>query len=222
MLETELLTDRIIAPAPARRASRHGWYPRQGKAVFDALAAAALLALLAPVLAVTALVVLVTLGRPVLFLQERVGKSGRNFTIYKFRTMTADRRAGFRAHAGEDRRRTHKSARDPRLAAVGRFLRGSSLDELPQLLNVLRGDMSLVGPRPEMVDIVDRHGLRDHPRHGVKPGITGLWQVSARGDGLLHQNVHVDLAYLDRITPAQDLRILLRTIPAALWGQRGM
>jgi len=218
--------DRLIMAVPlrmhGRRRSQHGAYRRFGKPAMDRGGALLLLVLLAPVLGAIALAVRLVLGSPVLFRQARVGEYGRTFMILKFRTMREDRReAAAITFDGSDRRITHKSPADPRLVPLGRFLRRWSLDELPQLWNVLCGDMSLVGPRPELVAVVERHGLREHPRHQVKPGITGLWQVSARADGPLHENVEIDLVYVANLSLRQDLAILLRTPRAALGEQRG-
>jgi lipopolysaccharide/colanic/teichoic acid biosynthesis glycosyltransferase len=135
--------------------------------------------------------------------------------VLKFRTMRPDRR-GQRTPVIEDRRHTHKSERDPRHTAVGRRLRKWSLDELPQVWNVLRGDMSLVGPRPELVEVVEHYAPWQRQRHLVRPGITGLWQVSKRGEGLMHLYTDVDLEYVATLSFRRDLGILLRTIPAAL------
>jgi lipopolysaccharide/colanic/teichoic acid biosynthesis glycosyltransferase len=168
--------------------------------------------------------VAVRLGSPVLLRQPRVGKGGREFRVYKFRTMTPDRRTGADAAGewgGECRRIRHKSPDDPRLVPLGRFLRAWSLDELPQLFNVVLGDMSLVGPRPEMVAIVKRYEDWQHQRHLVKPGMTGLWQISERGNGLMHERTDVDLEYVQRVSLRTDLKILLFTIPAALGMHKG-
>lgn len=201
---------------------RRGAYERFVKPAFDRTVAAVLLVLLVPVLLVTAVAVFLQLGDPILLRQDRVGRGGRSFRIMKFRTMRPDRRedlvAGF---DGVDRRVTHKSPDDPRLVPLGRFLRTWSLDELPQLVNVVRGDMSLVGPRPELVAIVDRYEDWQHRRHLVQPGITGLWQVTERGNGLMHERTDVDLEYVQRISLRTDLGILVRTVPAALGMRRG-
>ena len=112
--------------------------------------------------------------------------------------------------------RTTRATDDPRHTRVGRFLRKWSLDELPQFWNVVRGDMSLVGPRPELVEIVARYEPWQHQRHVVKPGLTGLWQVSSRGTGMMHLHTDIDLEYIETMGPITDLKILLRTIPATL------
>lgn len=204
--------------AVTRRANR---YERLVKPVVDRVGALTLLVALLPVMVACALAVALTMGRPVLLRQQRVGHHGRRFGIYKFRTMTPSRRVQQLPHVGPDRRQRHKSPNDPRVTPVGRFLRTWSLDELPQLFNVLAGDMSLVGPRPELVDIVERYAPWQHLRHQVKPGITGMWQVHARDDRPMHELTELDLVYLNRVTPGTDVRILLLTVPAALGLRRG-
>ncbi len=162
-----------------------------------------------------AVAVRVSLGAPVFFRQPRVGRNDRVFDVYKFRTMGQDRRRD-QAPVPEDRRQTHKSEADPRHTGVGRFLRKWSLDELPQLWNVVRGDMSLVGPRPELVQIVSRYEPWQDQRHYVKPGLTGLWQVSSRGEGMMHLHTDIDIEYIETMGPITDLKILALTLPATL------
>jgi len=195
-------------------------YERFVKPMIDRTVGTMLLLAVLPTLLLVALAVRALLGRSVIFKQRRVGRGGRPFTMYKFRTMHADRRGARLPHA-PDRRVTHKHPRDPRLTPLGRFLRKWSLDELPQLWNVARGDMSLIGPRPELMDIVDRYESWQHERHAVKPGLTGLWQVLARGDGPMHENTHLDLAYVRRVRFTTDCKILLHTIPALLGRRTG-
>jgi lipopolysaccharide/colanic/teichoic acid biosynthesis glycosyltransferase len=156
------------------------------------------------------------LGPEICFRQHRVGRNGVPFQIIKFRSMRPDRRHGVGDYVGTDRRHNHKSPHDPRHTRLGRVIRKSSLDELPQLINVLKGEMSLVGPRPELVTVATRHDLIDHPRHRVRPGITGLWQVSPARSALLHEDMQLDIGYVSRVTFLGDLRILLRTIPAVI------
>ena len=213
-------TPQVVA-VPALHAPAGELYRRFGKPLLDRVGAALLLVVLVPVLAAVAVAVLVTLGRPVLFIQQRVGLDGRTFGVVKFRTMHPDRRRQRLPYVGPERRREHKAAHDPRHTRLGRLLRAWSLDELPQLWNVLRGDMSLVGPRPELVDVVARYAPWQHARHQVKPGITCLWQISERGDTPLHECTHLDLAYVARLSLREDLRILLATLPAALGARRG-
>lgn len=195
-------------------------YVRWIKPLLDRCGAAMLLIVLSPTFLAVALAVRIQLGRPVIFRQTRLGKDGRRFEILKFRSMRPDRRLrdlDGSGYDGPERRKRHKVENDPRLVPVGRFIRRWSLDELPQLINVLRGEMSLVGPRPEMVEIVEKHYTpRHHRRHVVKPGITGLWQISDRNGGLMHEQVDIDLRYVERMSPTKDLRILFATIPALL------
>jgi lipopolysaccharide/colanic/teichoic acid biosynthesis glycosyltransferase len=192
-------------------------YDRWVKPVFDGVAGAVLLLLVLPVLFVTAVVIRCSLGRGVFYVQERVGRNGRTFRMYKFRTMRHDRRCRAVGYDGPDRRVCHKRDDDPRHTRVGGFLRRTSLDELPQVLNVLRGDMSLVGPRPELVDVVKRYEPWQHARHCVKPGITGYWQIKAR-DRLASEGVQLDIEYLGRRSFRTDCSILVRTVPSLLRG----
>ena len=171
------------------------------KRAFDIVVAAALLVVLAPLMAMIALAVRIGLGRPVIFVQERPGKGGRVFRLYKFRTMRDAR--------GPDGTPLPDAER---LTGLGRFLRASSLDELPELWNVLRGDMSLVGPRPLLVEYRDRYSPRQARRHEVRPGITGLAQVSGRNALRWDERLELDVRYVDERTFWLDLRILLLTL----------
>jgi lipopolysaccharide/colanic/teichoic acid biosynthesis glycosyltransferase len=198
-----------------------GTYHRFVKPAIDRSVAAVLLFVLLPALLLIALVLRVRLGRGVLFRQERIGLHGRPFTVLKFRTMLPDRRGTRLEFVGEDRRRTHKTPNDPRHTRVGQFLRRWSLDELPQLLNVLKGDMSLVGPRPELPEIVERYQPWEHARHSVRPGLTGFWQTTARADGPMKDFTHLDLEYVRTISFTTDVRLLLATPVAALGAQKG-
>ena len=161
------------------------------------------------------------MGRPVLFRQHRPGQHGRLFTLYKFRTMVegAEERQEELLHLNEMDGPVFKLSKDPRVTRFGRFLRRFSLDELPQLWNVLRGDMSLVGPRPLLMQYLDRYTPEQARRHEVKPGLTGLWQVTARGDAPMHEATDIDVDYVENITFVDDAKILLLT-PAAVLGSR--
>lgn len=193
-----------------------GFYARWGKTAIDRMGAAVLLVLAAPVLLVVTLLVLATLGHPVVLRQQRVGMGGRRFDMLKFRTMEPDRRARQQPLGGPDRRVSHKTLDDPRHTPVGKMLRKLSLDELPQLWNVLRGDMSLVGPRPEMSYLVDRFEPWQHARHQVRPGLTGLWQTSARGTGRIAEFIHLDVEYIRRMSLWTDVKLLVKTVPVLL------
>lgn len=195
---------------------RHGVYVRRIKPALDRVGAVTLLIALAPIIAVIALAIYVRLGRPLLYRQVRVGRGGRPFEMLKFRTMLPDRRRNAGSpYRGHERRRTHKTLSDPRHTRLGRFLRRWSLDELPQLWNVARGDLSLIGPRPEMMVVVDRYESWQHRRHVVKPGLTGLWQVTERDEhGRMHLHVDTDLRYVDGLSFLLDAWILVMTVPA--------
>lgn len=200
-----------------------GFYVQVGKPAMDRVIGAVALLGALPLIGLVALAVRLRIGTPVIFRQRRCGLGGEPFDVLKFRTMRADRRlalrsdrrSGRRASKG-DRRVTHKSDADPRHTDLGRQLRKWSLDELPQLWNVVRGEMSLVGPRPELVEVVDRYEPWQHQRHMVRPGLTGLWQISRRGEGLMYLYTDIDLEYIATMSLRTDLKILARTIPAAL------
>ncbi len=196
-------------------------YVQVVKPAIDFIGGLSLTIVTLPICLIVAFLVYRDLGNPIILKQQRVGRGGRVFNVYKFRSMEPDRRAGPPDFVGVDRRVSHKDANDPRLTDLGRFMRRWSLDELPQLWNVVLGDMSLVGPRPEMVQIVEQYEPWQHQRHVVKPGVTGLWQVSARGDLPMHEATDIDIDYVDSISFAKDLEILLRTIPAAMGDGKG-
>ncbi len=212
-----------LPSAGAKETTRkRGMYERVVKGFLDRLIGLVLALLTLPILIPVMIAVFIDLGLPIFLRQERVGLDGKVFKVVKFRSMEPDRRATQApSFVGSDRRVNHKSEDDPRLTPVGRFIRKWSLDELPQLWNVVMGQMSLVGPRPEMVQIVERYEPWQHARHQVKPGVTGLWQVSARGEVPMHEATHIDLEYVDTISLRTDLRILARTIPAALGSRTG-
>jgi lipopolysaccharide/colanic/teichoic acid biosynthesis glycosyltransferase len=196
-----------------------GVYCRRLKPVLDRLAAAIVLILTLPLFILCTVLVLSAYGRPIFYTQRRVGRRGRVFSVLKFRTMHPDRRKD-NIPVEVDRRVCHKDPNDPRLTAVGRFLRKWSLDELPQLVNVLKGEMSLVGPRPELETIVARYAPAQHKRHVVKPGLTGLWQINARGDGsMMYEHLEWDLEYVEKISFRTDASIIART-PFAILGKR--
>ena len=185
----------------------------------DILGALTLVILLSPVLLTIAALVRATSPGPALFRQRRVGLHGREFTMLKFRSMSQDaeeRLASLAGHRDHGNEVMFKMRHDPRVTPLGRVLRRFSLDELPQLLNVIGGSMSLVGPRPPLPLEVDRYADHVHRRFLVKPGITGLWQVSGRSSLSWDDTVRLDLTYVEGWTLIGDCRILLRTFRAAL------
>ncbi|WP_433333609.1 sugar transferase [Spirillospora sp. CA-294931] len=183
------------------------------KNLFDRAAAVAGLTLLSPLLLGVALMIKVSGGGPVLFRQTRVGRDGREFTVLKFRTMVADAesRKIDLLERNEKDGLLFKIKADPRVTATGRMLRRYSLDELPQLINVLRGEMSLVGPRPPLPEEVAQYGGDVYRRLAVKPGLTGLWQVNGRSDLTWEESVRLDLRYVDNWSLTLDLQIMWKT-----------
>jgi lipopolysaccharide/colanic/teichoic acid biosynthesis glycosyltransferase len=194
------------------------------KRVLDVLCALTLLIVLSPLLALVALTIRLDSPGPIIIVQERVGRNGRSFPFLKFRSMyqgAEKRHAEIRARSihGEDERTT-KDPHDPRRTRVGRIIRKLSIDELPQLLNALRGEMSLVGPRPPLPAEVARYESWHYKRFDMQPGMTGLWQVSGRSDLNFDEMVLMDIYYIDNWSLALDLKILLRT-PNAIVRMRG-
>jgi lipopolysaccharide/colanic/teichoic acid biosynthesis glycosyltransferase len=198
------------------------------KRAVDIVVAAVLLVLALPLLVMAGLLMFTTSRGGILFRQERVGRHRRPFVIYKFRTMVAGcsdepHREYMRRLLAQDadaptahERGLYKLVDDPRVTRAGRLLRRTSLDELPQLWNVLVGDMSLVGPRPALPYEAEQFGPAHDRRYMVRPGITGLWQVSGRNRLTMRQGLRLDLEYVDRQSFLLDLKILIKTVPAVL------
>lgn len=207
---------------PVLRIERGAWgaLARVWKRTTDVLIAASGLALLLPFLALVGLMIRMESPGPALFTQNRVGKNGRVFRIWKFRSMAHG------SHADESELTTSCSADqrfvkiecDPRVTRLGRILRKSSIDELPQLWNVLRGEMSLVGPRPSQPSEVEHYAPGDFTRLLVKPGVTGMWQVSGRSDLSFEDAVRLDSIYVLQWSPLLDVKILLKTVAVVLSG----
>ncbi|MGW2177630.1 sugar transferase [Streptomyces sp. NPDC001732] len=191
------------------------------KAVVDRVGAALGLLVLAPLLLLIGAAVRLASDGPVLHRQTRHGRHNRPFTMWKFRTMVVDaeRHKARLVTANETDGPMFKMRRDPRVTRIGRLLRRTSLDELPQLLNVLRGDMSLVGPRPPLPEEVSRYDERELRRLAVKPGLTGLWQVSGRSDLSWQETVSLDLWYVDNWSVATDMGLMARTLRAVADGR---
>jgi lipopolysaccharide/colanic/teichoic acid biosynthesis glycosyltransferase len=198
-----------------------GSYERYVKPFIDRSAGILLSLITLPIVLVIVPLIWWQMGRPAIFTQERIGRFGVPFTVYKFRTMNQDRRMAAVPIDGDERRVNHKSTDDPRHTSLGRFLRKWSLDEIPQFWNVALGHMSLIGPRPELPSIVDRYEPWQHRRHEVKPGLTGLWQVSARGDVPMHEATDIDIAYVEDVCFSTDFRIVVRTPSAMLGSNKG-
>jgi len=192
------------------------------KRVFDVVGSTVLLLALSPLLLLIALLIKLESPGKVLFKQTRVGKWGRTFGMYKFRSMHQDaehRKAALESQNEMAGGILFKLRHDPRITRVGRFTRRHSLDELPQLLNVLRGDMSLVGPRPAVPAEVSMYTITDRQRLDAVPGITCLWQVSGRSELPFEKQVELDIAYINMQSLWLDIKLLLRTVPAVLSGR---
>ncbi|GAB4214574.1 MAG: exopolysaccharide biosynthesis polyprenyl glycosylphosphotransferase [Roseiflexaceae bacterium] len=205
----------------ALRWSATGRARRWLKRTLDLSAALVLLALAAPLMLLTALLIRLESPGPVLFRQTRTGRWGRPFTCFKFRSMyvDAERRLEELRRFNEADGPVFKMKNDPRITRVGRVIRKLSIDELPQLFNVLRGDMSLVGPRPALPREVACYTYDQARRLDVTPGITGLQQVSGRSDIDFERWIALDLQYINEQGVAKDIEILLRTIPAVLFSK---
>jgi exopolysaccharide biosynthesis polyprenyl glycosylphosphotransferase len=191
------------------------------KRAMDIVGSSLGLVLLSPVLLIAALAVALTSSGPIFFIQERVGRAGHPFRMYKFRSMTTDavERRIDHEHANERSGPIFKIRRDPRITSVGRILRKLSIDELPQLINVVRGDMSLVGPRPPLPSEFRRYGPREMQRLSVTPGMTCTWQVSGRSEIDWYEWVEMDLEYIKTWSLLLDVKLLLLTVPAVLSGR---
>jgi lipopolysaccharide/colanic/teichoic acid biosynthesis glycosyltransferase len=209
----------LSLPAPA------GTRNAPDSRVLDIVIALAALVFFAPVMLACALVVAAANDGPMLFRQQRIGRDGVLFTCLKFRTMRTDAEAildAFLATSAEARaewQRNHKLQNDPRIIGAGNFLRKTSLDELPQLFNVLRGDMAIVGPRPIVPSEIARYGRHIGAYCAVRPGITGLWQVQGRSATTYRRRVACDVLYSRFKSPLADLRIIAGTVPAVLLGR---
>jgi exopolysaccharide biosynthesis polyprenyl glycosylphosphotransferase len=191
------------------------------KRAMDIVGSLLLLVLVAPLLVIFACAIAFTSPGPVLFRQERVGRDGRPFTMFKFRSMydRAHEERENHHHMNEATGPVFKIREDPRTTSVGRLIRRTSIDELPQLVNVLLGEMSLVGPRPPLPEECEQYGEREMGRLLVKPGITCNWQVSGRSDLDFDTWVTLDLDYINTWTLRQDVALLLKTVPAVFTGK---
>jgi lipopolysaccharide/colanic/teichoic acid biosynthesis glycosyltransferase len=209
--------------APTYGAISQSVYPHL-KRCFDLFVTTFSLIMLLPIMLLIALAIMVESRGAILYRQTRIGLGGKPFTMYKFRTMVPDRRRQSTRIEFAERRCSLKSPRDPRITTLGRFLRRTSLDELPQLWNVLRGDMSLVGPRPEIVEMLCYYDSEHYLRHCVIPGLTGWWQINGRcrRDGSstptddLRQKLADDLYYLEHQSFLFDVGLIFKTIPVVI------
>ena len=204
--------------APFETPAPSGFYLRHGKRLLDVIGASLALIAGLPLLAVLAALIVLESRGPVFYRSVRIGRGGRPFVFYKLRSMVkdADRKRKELSHLNEADGPVFKIARDPRITRIGRFIRTTSLDEIPQFWNVLKGDMSLVGPRPPIPEEVAQYEPWQLRRLDVRPGITCLWQISGRSRLGFEEWMRLDLQYIKRQSLMLDLRILIRTIPAVL------
>lgn len=203
------------------RASAINDYQRMIKRAFDIFLSTLLLIPALPLMLICAIVILLEDGPPVVFRQRRVGENGREFTMLKLRTMirNAEQLKDRVEKRDKDGNLIHKSKDDPRVTRMGRLLRRFSLDELPQLFNILGGTMSLVGPRPEVPYLVEKYQPWQRKRFAIPPGLTGWWQVSGRSDKPMHLHTEDDLYYLQNYSIWLDIQILVRTVWVVLFGK---
>lgn len=193
-----------------------------GKRIFDLTAALTAVILLSPVFLLVALAIKIDSPGPVFFSQKRNGFMGKTFYMYKFRSMVPDAEKKLEELEAQNEVSGHmfKIKKDPRITRVGRIIRKTSIDELPQLLNVIKGEMSLVGPRPPITREVEKYDPWHNLRLSVKPGITGLWQISGRNDIGFEDMCRLDLKYIRERSFANDLKIILKTLPVLLGDSR--
>ena len=191
------------------------------KRLFDLLVGSVTVVCVSPVYLIIGLLIRMDSNGPVFFKQERLGETGRIFHMYKFRTMVvgAEKMQSDINTLNKDGKIVFKRPDDPRITRIGRFLRRTSLDELPQLLNVLKGDMSLVGPRPELPWMVDQYEPWQHKRFAVPQGMTGWWQVNGRSDKPMHLHTDDDIFYVQNYSIWMDMYILLKTPWVVLRGK---
>src|SRR5262249_18896769 len=203
---------------PFETPADEGVYLRAGKRLVDVIGAALALLVLSPVVLALAILVRLTTSGAVFYRSKRIGRGGREFTFYKLRSMVKDAHArrGHLTHLNEADGPVFKIARDPRITPIGRFMRTTSLDEVPQFWNVLRGDLGLVGRRPPIPEEVAQYEPWQLRRLDVRPGLTCLWQISGRSRIGFQEWMRLDLEYIRHRSLALDVKILLRTIPAVL------
>lgn len=211
-----------VASVLAKKPTNEG---KLAKRIFDITLATFMLILMFPVMLITALAVAITSPGPILFKQERVGCRGRSFACLKFRSMRVDAENRLisllkeRPELLREWECNQKLQRDPRITRLGAFLRISSIDELPQLINVIRGDMSLVGPRPIVPSEVPKYGRHILSYFAVKPGLTGIWQVTGRNNSTYARRVAADVIYARSHSLWLDMKIIALTVPAVLTGR---
>lgn len=198
---------------------RPRFYAKYGKRLLDLIISSILLPIIVLIMLIIAITLLIVSGRPIFFTQERTGVNQSNFQIWKFRTMRIDQAQKRKVNdwkGGVPEQFVFKNSQDTRMTGIGKLLRKLSLDELPQIINVIKGEMSLVGPRPEVPEITDFYNVEQAKRLYVKPGITGLAQINGRSNIPHGRKIYYDIDYVENCSLLLDIKILLRTIRVVL------
>lgn len=220
MSQQAIMTSRLVYQSPLFQSDRVSTkLYLASKRVLDIAVASIMVVLLSPLMGLVALLIKLTDGGSVFFCQTRVGEHGEHFKCFKFRSMVANADALKAQLASENQHsddRTFKMKKDPRITWIGKIIRKTSMDELPQLFNIILGDMTLVGPRPAVPSEVEKYDSHERRRLSVKPGLTCIWQISGRADLPFPEQVRLDIEYIQKRNLWLDLKLLVLTVPAVL------
>ena len=215
--EAILSRDIVIVPKIAKKASKINYM--SVKRVFDLVISTIGLIILSPIFLILAIIVKLDSKGPVFFAHTRYGKNGKKFKMYKFRTMyenAQDMINDFTPEQMKEWKENFKLQDDPRITKVGKFLRKTSLDELPQIVNIMKGDLSIIGPRPVIEEELEKYGENKEKFLSVTPGLTGYWQANGRSSTTYEQRMEMELYYIDHISPKLDFKIFFKTIEAVI------
>lgn len=215
--EAILSRDIVIVPKIAKKASKINYM--SVKRVFDLVISTIGLIILSPIFLILAIIVKLDSKGPVFFAHTRYGKNGKKFKMYKFRTMyenAQDMINDFTPEQMKEWKENFKLQDDPRITKVGKFLRKTSLDELPQIVNIMKGDLSIIGPRPVIEEELEKYGENKEKFLSVKPGLTGYWQANGRSSTTYEQRMEMELYYIDHISPKLDFKIFFKTIESVI------
>lgn len=215
--EAILSRDIVIVPKIAKKASKINYM--SVKRVFDLVISTIGLIMLSPIFLILAIIVKLDSKGPVFFAHTRYGKNGKKFKMYKFRTMyenAQDMINDFTPEQMKEWKENFKLQNDPRITKVGKFLRKTSLDELPQIVNIIKGDLSIIGPRPVIEEELEKYGENKEKFLSVTPGLTGYWQANGRSSTTYEQRMEMELYYIDHISPKLDFKIFFKTIESVI------
>lgn len=215
--EAILSRDIVIVPKIAKKASKINYM--SVKRVFDLVISTIGLIILSPIFLILAIIVKLDSKGPVFFAHTRYGKNGKKFKMYKFRTMyenAQDMINDFTPEQMKEWKENFKLQNDPRITKVGKFLRKTSLDELPQIVNIIKGDLSIIGPRPVIEEELEKYGENKEKFLSVTPGLTGYWQANGRSSTTYEQRMEMELYYIDHISPKLDFKIFFKTIESVI------